>query len=523
MINLNFNGKEFRYNKSDKFIHTKGGIFYQNRYLTKNSLNTFLSKVSNYKIYNGSYCYIKKSDHKIALSVDCVRSMPIFYSILSNKILISDSANWLESKINKTPYDLISKIELWLSGFVMGNKTIHPQIKQIPAGNILYIDLKRDNKYNLVREFEYSSNVVKDISFDSLLKQHEFCFSNCINRLIARAKGRTIVIPLSSGLDSRLLALQLKLNNYKNVICFSYGKLNNSASIKSKITAKKLGFKWLFVEYNSSLWRKTYNSELFNDYFFSADNLSSLPHIQDWISLNFLKTNKLIPNDSILVPGHTGDFLSTGHIPPKFNHVTNIDILVDEIIIKHFRINNFNSLSTFERNLIKERIKNSFSSNNKFDNDYAKELFQYFDWSERQSKFIINSVRVYDFFNFDWALPFWYLEIVNFWRKIPFSLKKDKFLYKSYIKNIDTYNVFDDLVIYKSKKPKYSLIDIPFKFLKMRYILFKNSIKKRFLLYFSHSFQWYGMFSYKKIIFSKYKIQNINTFLVNDYLKKRFK
>ena len=95
-----------------------------------------------------------------------------------------------------------------------------------------------------------------------------------------------------------------------------------------------------------------------------------------------------------------------------------------KLIIKHFRINNFNSLSTIERNLIKERIKNSFSSNNKFDNDYAKELFQYFDWSERQSKFIINSVRVYDFFNFDWALPFWDLEIVNFWRKNTFFTKE---------------------------------------------------------------------------------------------------
>ena len=43
--------------------------------------------------------------------------------------------------------------------------------------------------------------------------------------------------------------------------------------------------------------------------------------------------------------------------------------------------------------------------------------------------------------------------------------------------------------------------------------------KKRFLYYFTHELQWYGMFPYWKIIFSKNKIQNINTLLVNEYLK----
>lgn len=521
MINFNFDGKEYLYKISDTFLYSKGGISYNNNYLNSNEFDDFLSKENNYEIYNGSYCFIKKTNHKIIISVDCVRSMPVFYTKFNDKILISDSASWLQSKCTNISYDSISKKELWLSGFVMGNKTIHPNIKQIPAGNILVVDLNNQNKFNLIKSFQYSSLKNDNSTIHLLINQHKQIFSNSINRLISRANGKTIVIPLSSGLDSRLLALQLKLNNYKNVICFSYGKSNNSASIKSKKTAKKLGFKWVFVEYTRSLWRKTYNSDLFKDYFFNADNLSSIPHIQDWISLNYLITNNIIPNDSILVPGHTGDFLANGHIPPKFNHVTNIETLVNEIIIKHYRVNNFKSLSQEERAGIRARIKDNLCSSDKFDNNYAKELFQCFDWSERQSKFIINSVRVYDFFNFEWALPFWDLELVNFWIKIPFSLKNDKLLYKSYIKYIDTFNVFDDVVIPLSEKPKKTYSKSFYKYLKKKYVLFLQSLQKRFLFYFTHDFQWYGILSYRKIIFFKYKIQNINTFLVNDYLKKK--
>ena len=102
--------------------------------------------------------------------------------------------------------------------------------------------------------------------------------------------------------------------------------------------------------------------------------------------------------------------------------------------------------------------------------------------------------------------------------------KENKFLYKSFLKNIDTYNIFDDVVVpIRNKKISSSKIIGMYKFLKSNYILFKLSLKKRFLYFFTHHLQWYGILNYTKIIFHPHKIQSINTFLVNTYLKKKLK
>ncbi len=49
--------------------------------------------------------------------------------------------------------------------------------------------------------------------------------------------------------------------------------------------------------------------------------------------------------------------------------------------------------------------------------------FEYFDWIERQSKFIVNSVRVYEGHGFDWWLPWWDEELLRFWASVPLSLR----------------------------------------------------------------------------------------------------
>ena len=55
-----------------------------------------------------------------------------------------------------------------------------------------------------------------------------------IKNIIKDANGATIIIPLSAGLDSRLIASGLKNFNYNNVKCFSYGLKNNYETLSSK-------------------------------------------------------------------------------------------------------------------------------------------------------------------------------------------------------------------------------------------------------------------------------------------------
>jgi asparagine synthase (glutamine-hydrolysing) len=57
------------------------------------------------------------------------------------------------------------------------------------------------------------------------------------------------------------------------------------------------------------------------------------------------------------------------------------------------------------------------------------------DWQERQAKFICNSVRVYEFYGYDWWLPLWDTEFMKFWEHVPLELRKGTALYLAYVRH----------------------------------------------------------------------------------------
>ena len=64
------------------------------------------------------------------------------------------------------------------------------------------------------------------------------------------------------------------------------------------------------------------------------------------------------------------------------------------------------------------------------------------------SKFIVNSVRVYEHFKGDWMLPLWDRELIDFWYKVPYELRYHQRLYNAVLFD----EIFTDLGI-ALKKP----------------------------------------------------------------------
>ena len=89
----------------------------------------------------------------------------------------------------------------------------------------------------------------------------------CIN--IFKENESNIYIPLSSGMDSRLIAtFYLGKDLSHRIICYSYGSdiINNESSISRAVAQPNL--KWEFIEYKISMWRKLRKnySEIINKY-----------------------------------------------------------------------------------------------------------------------------------------------------------------------------------------------------------------------------------------------------------------
>ena len=390
---------------------------------------------------NGFFNFVIHTGNKVYVATDRVRSVPLFYSNTKTDFYISNDANWLKNKIQASEVDSISKEEFLLTGYVTGSDTLFSEIKQVQAGELLVIE-EMNGMYSIACEDYYIFSPKYDGIIDegktSYFNKLDKISVNIVKRLITFANDKQIVIPLSAGRDSRLIVLILKKLGYENVVCFSYGKIDNFESRESKIIAEKLGYKWYFVEYLPDLEKIIYGTEEGFQFQKYSGNLTSMPCFQDLIAIKVLKEKKLIEEDAVLCPGHTGDFVAGGHIPQDANHrKSNTRNLLDNIVFGHYVLFNIYKLNKKIRKKIFSKILSTFKSTSiiKTGVDMST-YFETWDWRERQSKYIINSLRVYEFYGYQWWIPLWDKEFIEFWTTVPFIYRKGKKLYNEYVDNL---------------------------------------------------------------------------------------
>ena len=477
-IKLNFN-KGYRWFSKDG-IYVKGYCFDENNilwdegklieyFLDVNNKNKFHQKLLN---ANGIFCVIIKKNDSVFFATDRTRTFPLFYTIENKKLYISDDTYYLRDKFNKK-IDSLSSQEYLATGYVTGKETLLENIYQVQAGEyIVYENNILNNNY-------YSNYITTGVSsknFNQLKQDFLDILDRTIKRLIQFANGKQIVVPLSGGYDSRLIVSLLKMHNYKNVFCFTYGSKDSFEVDISKKVANILGYNWYFIEYNKKTVPDNYsNSKEFQEYCKFASNHVSISHIQDYFAVKYLKENKIIKDYAVIVPGHTGDFISGGHLN-KTNIGSYTNIIVDSIIQKHYILN---SLSLKDIKEIKYKKLNyleaSFCS-----------IDDNFNLKERQSKFIVNANRVYEFFGYKHTIPLWDKELIEFFKTLPLKYKLNSYFYEKVILD----HIFDDLNIRyeKIRNPARNLIkkilpDLIKKIIK-KYILkkFYNDINNFYLL-----------------------------------------
>jgi len=445
----------------------KGRAFIEGKLFEKQELAEYFNKPNIEDLAllaNGFWGLVKKTDNSILIAADRMRSYPLFYGVINNIAYVSDDAYWVKSIVSDDEFEIISKNEFLLTGYVTGCDTLYKNVKQIQAGEMIYIDFDNENniRVNSSRYYNFRhGNYFENISREQLLKEHELKLNESVNRLIEYANGRTIVVPLSGGYDSRLVATVLRKMNYNNVITFTFGKINNPECLISKEVAEKLKYKWIFIPYDNEKSYEWYNSDERKNFSIYGDNLSTILPDREWPAVLELKKQNLIPEDSVFAPGHSGDFISGGHIPKNLcrANVTEKQF-IEEILKKHYVmwkwdgakekwISDFSNkiLKCAEIKLLDEKdcFSKEYSSN-----DFAANAYEKWNWQENQVKRMVNSVKIYDFFGYDYWLPLWDYEYMNFWCKVPINYRNNKNLYDEYVVKI--YSEIANITIDEAEK-----------------------------------------------------------------------
>jgi len=237
---------------------------------------------------------------------DIVRMFPLFYYYENNSITLSDN---IENVKNNILIDNEQEKEIYRLGYNLCDSTLYDGIKQIQASEIIYFSentLKKEFYFTyLTSKLNYTSKISDDIIYKTSYQKFTNAFISIKNNL----EGNTPVVPLSGGFDSRLIAVLLKIFGFTNVICYTYGKKGGKDIEISREVANRLGFKWYYIEYNYEIINKYLEENLLSDYFSYLKKNISFPFFQEYYAVMYLIKNNLIPENSVFLPGHSGDFL----------------------------------------------------------------------------------------------------------------------------------------------------------------------------------------------------------------------
>ena len=382
----------------------------------------------------GFFSLVKHEGNTLCAAVDHIRSRPLFYAVNEQGFYLSDSAEWVRQQVNDTVMDKFAKAEFQLTGYVTGRDTLYKHVKQLQAGQCL---VYADHTLAVERYYSFEHSEPVDYSEAALLAELDVVAKASIQRLIRYANGRQIVIPLSGGYDSRLIAALLKEANYDNILTFTYGVKGNKEAAYSKIVADNLGLEWRFVEYTEALWQAAWQTDERKRYQLEGSNWTSLAHMQDWLAVKIMKEQGIVESNAVFAPGHTGDFISGGHIPKHLydagNKTFNSTDVAEDVFSRHYSLTRVANTSFGKEEYISTIVKNIQECTVKTNKDAAN-TYEKWEWQERQAKFIFNSVRVYEFFDYDWWIPLWDKEFVRFFEKLPLPLRNHEW-YIEYVQN----------------------------------------------------------------------------------------
>lgn len=447
-----------RYSFKEGLIWFKGGLININ-------LHDFFMKLSNIldaehsdinkvevllRSINGQFAVVIEYRGFILVAVDKIRSIPLFYFESEHYYLVGNHAPMLigDSSVIKKTINNKSTLEVLMSGYTIGRKTLINDLYQLTAGEFILFDKK--SKY---RSFYYTYSPwrpVRDFNDSLLIEVEELCLS-VIQDTIDLANGREILIPLSAGSDSRLIASGLKYLGAKNIKCISYGHPDGIEVKTSKVVAQELGYLWENFDLSCENQKKYFESEEYFKYLSDFESFSSVPFVQDLSVISRFHAKYGNSDDFFVVNGNTGDFISGGHIPnlPDSVGLNNDNpIEISNPFWKFFFKKHFslweNLLTKKNMHYIYDEMTNMLLERDvqiEFDNMCG--VYECAEYLGRQSKHIMNMQRSYDYNGYSWYMPLWNDKMLDFWESVPYGSKLEKKLYNDSLIKANWGNVWD--------------------------------------------------------------------------------
>lgn len=375
---------------------------------------------------------------------DRVKSYSLYYSEKTGEIFHStpDCSN--------SETDSYSILEFMMAGYVLGNRTLYKDYRQIRGGEFVFVD-KRGVAPQITntRYYRYRPTPVEmGKSEEEYREEFGRIMDDAILRSLETIGDKPILIPLSGGLDSRIVLGKLHEHGARNIKTFSYGIPNNFEAKMAQKAAAKLGVEWRMVPSEPENARALYQSQTRIEYTKAMNGLCHIPSYVEFEAFHTLTRDNLYSKDSVIFNGQAGDYIAGNHIPKVLydNDAPTLDDLIRYALDKHFSL--WENLKTPENETrIADTIKSLLLEPDTKHSEKDNLLRQYesFEWQERQCKMVTHAQKIYDYFGFDWRLPLWDKDIMDFFETLPWHLKFGRKLFRDYVRDWNYMGLFDEM------------------------------------------------------------------------------
>lgn len=430
----------------------RGYAYVGEKFLEGNDLLDYLATASTQgemlqkiKSLNGFYSIILETPFGILACVDQIRSMPLFYrgSELFDALDEDVIPGW---EIDRDALAVYRNCV-----FTPNRKTLFKGTYQVQTGYYLILDAEGARQYPHFT-MEYAEQQITDM--DEAVRVLDEGLTQTARRIIEILNGRTAVIPLSGGHDSRILTFYLKRLGYSHIITYSYGLPGNSESVRSEKVAKILGLPWHYVYTDPDEMRKLYQNE-FRQFALFTGNGTSLPHLQEWFAVERLRKRGVFPEDCVFIPGYGGDFTAGEFIwrdvtqAEPISAETLIQFIMKYEFVPDFMLGREKMTSEEDKVVIRTELQKEFSEllekSRVFTAKEANQLVDRAILTGWYSKFIANAIRVFDYLGYKWLMPFFERSQFELWSKIDNSLRRLEIAYFEQAKRIypDELNAVD--------------------------------------------------------------------------------
>lgn len=394
-----------------------GGCMLENESLAEFfSVRTEEELEARLRITNGIFDVIIDTAFMHAAAIDGTRLYPIFFSALNGSITIADQPDKLYRQ--GFSFDTDSASVHKVAGFTPAGTTLIKEIRQVkPFHYVVFSEGGYIQK--AYRSYLIKQNEERHISKQELATAIEEAFT----RTLGTINGKRIVVPLSGGYDSRLVAVMLKESGCGNVVCYTIGAPQSDECVTACKVADTLGFPIYQIDNLNSEFSNFTDSEYFKSYCHFIGAYSNFTWLFEVPAILTLRDNGVITEGgAVFMPGHTGDFLAGNN-------------LYKSMLTQHSGIGEFARAIMFDKFIygynadVYLNLVNYFRKS--FDNGYTcTSAFHWFIMQHHLAGNINNAARVYEYFGYETRLPYWDKELTDMMLHLPYTDFKDCSLYR---------------------------------------------------------------------------------------------